>query len=91
LFEPYKFGLIGRYSIKELEQLSGIKAPTIRIWKSSYKLIEEEMFEKILNSHILRFGFEKMIIDAIYPFLEKIVILWQTRNITRPMNILSRI
>ncbi len=145
---------MGQYSIKELEQLSGIKAHTIRIWEKRYKLIdpsrtatnirfysdddlkkiinvsllnnngikiskiadmstdamsrkileisevqheasvhidqmvvamidmEEEMFEKILNNLILRFGFEKTIITVVYPFLEKIGILWQTHNIT---------
>ncbi len=145
---------MGKYSIKELEQLSGIKAHTIRIWEKRYKLIdpsrtttnirfysdddlkkiinvsllnnngikisriadmsldamnkkimeisevnseatvyidqmvvamidmEEEMFEKILSNLILRFGFEKTIIDVVYPFLEKIGILWQTHNIT---------
>jgi len=44
--------------------------------------MEEEMFEKILNNLILRFGFEKAIMDVVYPFLEKIGILWQTHNIT---------
>jgi MerR family transcriptional regulator, light-induced transcriptional regulator len=145
---------MGKYSIKELEQLSGIKAHTIRIWEKRYKLIdpsrtttnirfysdedlkkiinvsllnnngikiskiadmsldamskkvmeisevqheaavhidqmvvamidmEEEMFEKILNNIILKFGFEKTITDVVYPFLEKIGILWQTHNIT---------
>lgn len=145
---------MGKYSIKELEQLSGIKAHTIRIWEKRYKLIdpsrtttnirfysdedlkkiinvsllnnngikiskiadmtldamsrkilemsevqndstvyidqmviamidmEEEMFEKILNNLILRFGFEKAVMDVIYPFLDKIGILWQTHNIT---------
>ena len=31
---------MGVYSIKDLEQLSGIKAHTIRIWEQRYKLIE---------------------------------------------------
>lgn len=31
---------MGAYSIKDLEQLSGIKAHTIRIWEQRYKLIE---------------------------------------------------
>jgi DNA-binding transcriptional MerR regulator len=135
---------MGQYSIKELEQLSGIKAHTIRIWEKRHKIIEpsrtatniryysdldlkkiinvsllntygikiskiadmslddvnkkvleiselqndkgvhidqmviamidmeEELFEKILNNLILRFGFEKTITEIIYPFLEKI-------------------
>ena len=33
---------MGKYSIKELEQLSGIKAHTIRIWEKRYQLIEPE-------------------------------------------------
>jgi DNA-binding transcriptional MerR regulator len=145
---------MGKYSIKELEKLSGIKAHTIRIWEKRHKIIapartttnirfysdddlkklinvsllnnngikisriadmsmdeinrkvleiselrndaavhidqlvlamiglEEEIFEKNLNTLILRYGFEKTIADIIYPFLEKIGILWQTQNIT---------
>jgi len=145
---------MGQYSIRELEQLSGIKAHTIRIWEKRHKIIEpsrtatniryysdldlkkiinvsllntygikiskiadmslddmykkvleiselqndkgvhidqmviamidmdEELFEKILNNLILRFGFEQTITEIIYPFLEKIGILWQTQNIT---------
>src|SRR5688572_6239877 len=30
---------MGKYSIKELEQLSGIKAHTIRIWEKRYNII----------------------------------------------------
>lgn len=33
---------MGRYSIKELEQLSGIKAHTIRMWEKRYALIEPQ-------------------------------------------------
>lgn len=145
---------MGKYSIKELEQLSGIKAHTIRIWEKRHRLIdpartptnirfysdhdlkkiinvsllnnhglkiskiadmsleqmnqkvlelselksdtaihidqlviamiemEEEGFEKILNTLILRYGFERSITEIVYPFLEKIGILWQTQNIT---------
>lgn len=144
---------MGQYSIKELEQLSGIKAHTIRMWEKRHRIIEpsrtstniryysdldlkkiinvsllntygikiskiadmslddmnrkvlelselhntkdvhidqlvvamidmeEELFEKILNNLILKFGFEKTITEIVYPFLEKIGILWQTQNI----------
>jgi MerR family transcriptional regulator, light-induced transcriptional regulator len=44
--------------------------------------LEEEQFEKILSNLILRYGFEKTITEIMYPFLEKIGILWQTQNIT---------
>jgi MerR family transcriptional regulator, light-induced transcriptional regulator len=145
---------MGKYSIKELEKLSGIKAHTIRIWEKRHRLIQpqrtntnirfysdddlkkiinvsvlnnnglkiskiagmsgdemnrqilelattkneatihidqlviamieldEEKFEKILAGLTLRFGFEQAVIDVIYPFLEKIGILWQTHHIS---------
>ncbi len=145
---------MGKYSIKELEQLSGIKAHTIRIWEKRYLLIEpertktnirfysdndlkkiisvsvlnsnglkiskitklspeeinqrvfelgeqndniaiyieqmivamidleEEKFERLLGSLTLKYGFEKVMIEIVYPFLEKIGVLWLTNNIT---------
>ncbi|HZY77880.1 MAG TPA: MerR family transcriptional regulator [Cyclobacteriaceae bacterium] len=145
---------MGKYSIKELERLSGIKAHTIRIWEKRHKLIEpsrtstniryysdddlkkiinvsllnnhgvkishiadldheqlvqkvleftekkseadiyinqvivsmidldEEQFEIQLNTLADKFGMEKTITDVIFPFLDRIGILWQTGNIT---------
>lgn len=145
---------MGNYSIKELEQLSGIKAHTIRIWEKRYEIIkpqrtttnirfysdedlkkiinvsvlnangfkiskiaemsDQEIFEKILeisqtdsdsSVHInqltvamvdldeekfetslsglfLRYNFEETMLEIVYPFLEKIGILWQSDKIT---------
>lgn len=145
---------MGKYSIKELEKLSGIKAHTIRIWEKRYKVInpertptnirfysdqdlkkiinvsllnshglkiskiasmnfeeinsrilsltekkdesdvyidqlvvamvdmEEESFEKILATMIKKLGFERSMTEVIYPFMEKIGVLWQTGNIS---------
>jgi DNA-binding transcriptional MerR regulator len=145
---------MGKYSIKELEQLSGIKAHTIRIWEKRHRLIEpkrsttnirsysdddlkkiinvavlnnngvkiskivqlslaeinqqvvelseskndidifieqlivamidmeEEVFEKLLGSLTLKYGFEKTMLEIVYPFMEKIGVLWLTDNIT---------
>lgn len=145
---------MGTYSIKELEQLSGIKAHTIRIWEKRYRLVDpqrtptnirlysdfdlkkiinvallnargfrisviakmsaEELGEQVLQLsesknetaiHIDRlvtimldlneegfeielrkleekYGFEATILEVIYPFLEKIGMLWRTGNIT---------
>jgi MerR family transcriptional regulator, light-induced transcriptional regulator len=145
---------MGKYSIRELEKLSGIKAHTIRIWEKRHHLIQpqrtstnirfysdddlkkimnvsllnsnglkisriaemsseeinkkilelsesksesliyidqlvvamvdldEDKFEKILSGLILRFTFERTITEIVYPFLEKIGVLWQTHNIT---------
>lgn len=143
-----------KYSIKELESLSGIKAHTIRIWEKRYGIIQpertktnirkycdrdlkrllnisilynngfkisqiaslshdqlcqevtnlsqandqvkifidqltiamidmaESRFEKLLSNYVLRFGFEKTITHIIYPFLEKVGILWLSDDIT---------
>lgn len=43
--------------------------------------IDEERFEKIISTNILKIGFEKTMINIIYPFLSKIGILWQTGSI----------
>lgn len=138
------------YSIKDLEQLSGIKAHTLRIWEQRHKLlcpkrtetniryyddsdlklilnvallndngfkiskiasmspiemreevvklterslthddqihalticmieIDEERFDKVLSTNILKLGFEQTMLNIIYPFMSKIGVLWQT-------------
>ncbi len=138
------------YSIKDFEQLSGIKAHTLRIWEQRYNLLQpkrtdtniryyddddlklilnvallndngvkiskiasmssielreevmkltdrslthddqihalticmiemdEERFDKILSTNILKLGFEETMLNVIYPFMSKIGILWQT-------------
>lgn len=138
------------YSIKDLEQLSGIKAHTLRVWEQRYNLLspkrtdtnirfyddddlklilnvallndngfkiskiasmdmpelrdevmklterslthddqihaltismiemDEERFDKILSSNILKLGFEQTMLNIIYPFMSKIGMLWQT-------------
>jgi DNA-binding transcriptional MerR regulator len=140
---------MGKYSIKDIERLSGIKAHTLRIWEKRYGIIEpertptniryytnedlkkilniailnnygikiskivglspeelhnkvieitnqeveeniqieslivamveldESRFEKILANCILRLGFEKTILQIVYPFFRKVGILWQ--------------
>jgi DNA-binding transcriptional MerR regulator len=40
--------------------------------------LDEDRFEKIMSSNILKLGFENTMINVIYPFLTKIGILWQT-------------
>lgn len=141
------------YSIKDLEQLSGIKAHTLRIWEQRYDIIrpkrtdanirtyddqdlklvlnisllkdhgykiseiarmsrdamhqevihisekqlnypdqihaltismldlDEERFEKIINTNTLQFGFENLMVNIIYPFLGRIGTLWMTGSI----------
>ena len=42
---------------------------------------DEPVFEKIINNAILNFGFQSVMLEVIYPFLEKIGLLWQTGHI----------
>lgn len=144
---------MGKYSIKDLEKLSGIKAHTIRIWEKRYNIVkpgrtgtniryycdddlkrilnvsllnrhgfkiskiarlsdvqlienvvhlaqgaddhesqleqltiamielDEDRFDKTISRAIMQIGFEETVIKLIYPFFEKIGILWQTGSI----------
>jgi MerR family transcriptional regulator, light-induced transcriptional regulator len=144
---------VSSYSIKDLEQLSGIKAHTLRVWEQRYNFIrpqrtdtniryytdedlklilnistlkdngfkiskiadmaedemnqevlkitqsnlrfpdqinsltlamidlDEDRFEKIISTNVLKYGFEKTMMSIIYPFLSKIGVLWQTGSI----------
>jgi DNA-binding transcriptional MerR regulator len=145
---------MGKYSIKELERLSGIRAHTIRIWEKRHQLIQpqrtktnirfysdedlkkiinvsvlnnhgfkiskiaslsnseisqhvtelsstkdsidifieqlilsmidldEEAFNRILGTLVLKMGLERAMLEIVYPFLEKIGVLWLTNKIT---------
>lgn len=142
-----------KYTIKELEQITGIKAHTIRIWEQRYNILnptrtktniryytnndlkkvlniaflkengikiskiaklsddeistqvlkfsnvkcdstniintltttlvdmDEEQFEKTINTCILRHGFEDCVVKVLYPFLRRIGIMWMAGSI----------
>ena len=142
-----------RYSIKDLEQLTGIKAHTIRIWEKRHQLIEpertstniryysdhdlkrllnvsilnrnglkistivtmnneeinerileisetyhdsdnqieqlivamieldEQRFDRVLSTSVIKLGFDDTVIKVLYPFFEKIGLLWQIGTI----------
>jgi DNA-binding transcriptional MerR regulator len=40
--------------------------------------MDEDRFDKILSTNILKLGFEQTMLNVIYPFMSKIGILWQT-------------
>jgi MerR family transcriptional regulator, light-induced transcriptional regulator len=44
--------------------------------------MDEAKFEEVISKLTDRFGFERTITGMVYPFLEKIGVLWQTGNIT---------
>jgi methanogenic corrinoid protein MtbC1 len=69
-------------SIFELTDSETEKAIHIDLLVVSMIDMEESEFEKITNNLIKKIGFERTITEVIYPFLEKIGILWQTGNIT---------
>lgn len=144
-----------KYSIKEVEKLTGIKAHTIRIWEKRYNLccaartetnirfysdqelkkliniavlvdngrkisklvsldsealnaeitklvqinptaprlyidrfvkamidMNEPLFHEILAECSGKFGFERCVTEVIYPFLERVGVLWQTNHIS---------
>lgn len=43
--------------------------------------LDEDRFEKILSHTIIKLGFERALVEVIYPFMERIGILWQTNTI----------
>ncbi len=149
-----------RYSIKELEKFSGIKAHTIRIWEQRYQLLEpertdtniryysedqlkyllnvslliengfrisqicnftneefnaqlkeiinhqsvdkedsqinatinelvlamldldENRFDKIISSSLLQRSFEDMLVKVVFPFLQRIGVMWRTGEVS---------
>ncbi len=145
---------MAHYSIKDLQNFTGIKAHTIRMWEKRYNIVEpkrtntnirfyddddlkkllnisilnrsgfkistivglsdaaiseeilnlahtlndfesqieglvvsmidldESMFEKIFNTAVIKMGFEDAVINILYPFFDKIGILWQIGTIT---------
>jgi MerR family transcriptional regulator, light-induced transcriptional regulator len=149
------------YSIKDLEQLSGIKAHTLRIWEQRYNILtpkrtetniryyddndlkiilnvallndngfkiskiakmdmneikgevlkltdrsftyddqihaliitmvelDEDRFEKIISTNILKIGFELTMMNIIYPFLSKLVYCGKRGVFIQVRNILS--
>lgn len=84
----YKISHIDRMKPEEICEkivsLNGAEAQQERIINDLIqKMIDMDIFafEQILNSHIHARGVERVIIQLIFPFLEKIGILWQTGNI----------
>lgn len=84
----FKISHIGRMLPQEIRQrilsLADVKAIQERIIND---LVQEmvdldmEKFEKIISNYIAAKGIERTVIQIIFPFLEKIGILWQTGHI----------
>jgi DNA-binding transcriptional MerR regulator len=83
-----KISHIARLSSDELNRMVGQEseksvgvAPIDQLIVAMVDL-DEPAFEKLLAKLANKMGFEDLIIKVVYPFLEKIGILWQTGNIT---------
>jgi DNA-binding transcriptional MerR regulator len=81
----YKISKIAEMSESELRQ--EVLSITEKSTKSSEQIqaltlamidLDEERFEKIIATNLLQIGFERTMIQIIYPFLVKIGVLWQT-------------
>jgi len=81
----YKISSISKMSTAEIQQevlnltdkdsdfTNQINALTIAMVET-----DEDRFEKIISTNTLRLGFEKTMIRIIYPFLQRIGLMWQT-------------
>lgn len=84
----YKISQIAKMSAEEINE----KIIEISASSSDYEIqinnlvvsmleLEEEKFEKTLSTGLIKLGFEKTFTHIIYPFLDKIGILWQIGTI----------
>ncbi|MFC5269581.1 MerR family transcriptional regulator [Adhaeribacter terreus] len=67
--------------IMALSEMPGDNQSQVNALIAAMLDMNEEHFEKALNKPILQLGFEHAILQVVYPFLNKIGILWQTNNI----------
>ncbi len=81
----YKISKIAQLSLEELS--NEVRLATDMDNKEDQQLValtismielDEERFEKLISTSILRHGFEKTMVSLIFPFMEKVGIMWIT-------------
>lgn len=84
----YKISHIGKMNSGEIQErilsLNDLKAVQERIVLDLVKsMVDLDMdhFEKIINNYIAAKGIERTVMQIIFPFLDKIGILWQTGHV----------
>jgi DNA-binding transcriptional MerR regulator len=83
----YKISRIANLSEDDILELTTVNMDAQNCDVSIQQLVEAALdydqlrFEKILQHAILRFGFEKSILQVFYPFLEKTGLLWVTGHL----------
>ncbi len=71
--------LVSSISTLEITQDSDVQLDSLTI---SMMEMDESKFVQIINSNIAQIGFESTMIEIIYPFLEKLSLLWLTGSIS---------
>lgn len=84
----YKISAIAKLEEQEIKDLVvGISDSNLEFPNQVNALViamvnlDEVRFEKIISTNTLQFGFEKTMMNIVYPFLSRIGILWQTGSI----------
>lgn len=73
-----------RQVTEQIETLLHKEAPEANVIESlTISMIDmnEDKFEKVLNDYISQFGFDQLMIKVVYPFLDRIGVLWVTNVI----------
>ncbi len=85
----FKISKIAQMSKEELnEKVLEVSEKTSSFADQIYGLtlamidLDEQRFEKIISSNTLKIGFERTMLNIIYPFLSKIGIMWLTDSIS---------
>jgi MerR family transcriptional regulator, light-induced transcriptional regulator len=67
--------------VKELSQVKDDAGTQIDNLIIAMVELDEERFERFVSANILRLGFEKTMTQIIYPFMQKVGVLWITNSI----------
>jgi MerR family transcriptional regulator, light-induced transcriptional regulator len=84
----FKIGHIARMDTVEMSRATISEMGSVHYYESLINQLVEAsidydtiLFEKVLTNMVMHIGFEKCVNQLIYPFLEKIGLLWMTNNV----------
>lgn len=69
-------------AVIQLTEQSSILDNQVSALSISMIEMDEDHFEKVLSGNILRHGFEKTMVNVIFPFLERVGLMWMTGSIS---------
>lgn len=86
--QGHKISHLTALSKEELEKLvlsysSNVNDTSIQIDTMMQAMfnLDEGAFDRILSSHLMKFGLERTMLDLFFPFLKRIGVLWQTGQV----------